>query len=423
MHSFSPKRPRNLAQQSPAQAHPTAKRTGTPTKSKNHGIASPMFTPARRTTSPTVDQSEAEARQAEEEEEYVDEPTPRPLDRDRKSGHRATKSHPNINLQPPTPNLQTSTFSKQARNLHQELDSEQQQQQAHSNTKTRSRTQTDGPFNVGMANVHKTTPGPSILGGTPLRRTPASVPRTVSFNMDVDERSADPSLEPSSAGYAQDGFGLGLGHKQDDQGQGQVYGAGYGQGYANGFAQAQGQGHGQGLGLGVPKPLPKGTPMKRHPGLSGHASVHLPDMTGLTSAVDSPARLVREYKRYQDVSEMGIEDARAVEARLVTALNTVQSTLAQIETENSHSRRRVRELEMELDACKADVARERTRVLEREKEERERVDRERAAEAGERRRRAAQDKEKERNERSGMVQEEEGVRYKQAVEEKKGKTI
>jgi hypothetical protein len=91
-------------------------------------------------------------------------------------------------------------------------------------------------------------------------------------------------------------------------------------------------------------------------------------------------------------------DARA--ARLVGALNAVQTQLAQIEAENTISRRRVRELELELEECKADVARERTRVLEREDtllRQRERVARQ-EADAGDR-------------------------RYQQVVEEKKGKAL
>lgn len=47
-------------------------------------------------------------------------------------------------------------------------------------------------------------------------------------------------------------------------------------------------------------------------------------------------------------------------------LSAVQSQLRDLEDENSISRRRVRELEMELEECKRHVARERTRLLERD---------------------------------------------------------
>lgn len=84
-------------------------------------------------------------------------------------------------------------------------------------------------------------------------------------------------------------------------------------------------------------------------------------------------------------------------ARLLTALNAVQSKLSEIENENSISRRRVQELELELEACKQDVARERTRVLEKEEillQQRRKLARETQTETDE--------------------------RYKQVVEEKKG---
>jgi hypothetical protein len=44
-------------------------------------------------------------------------------------------------------------------------------------------------------------------------------------------------------------------------------------------------------------------------------SVHLPDMTGLTSAVGSPARLVREYRKHH-----AAEDARVVEGEAFLAV-------------------------------------------------------------------------------------------------------
>jgi hypothetical protein len=279
-------------------------------------------TPARRTTSPTVDREE-------EEEEYVDEPTPRP--RAPGKGHAPSRSQPNIQLHPPTPSDSPfSTFTKHAKHLEGEIAAEKNRVNA---LKQRSRTATDGP-------PPRSTPRVQIsVDVPPTRKTPNSVPRTVSFDIREPHHSRssiDIDVRPG------------------------------------------------------PGKAAAGTPLRvdRH----GH-SVHLPDVTGLTSAVDSPARLVREYRKYREN-----EDARVIEARLVTALNTVQSKLAQIEAENSVSRRRVRELEMELEACKEDVKRERTRVLERE-------------EVMMRKQRAAE------------VEEESEMRYKQAVEEKKGRVL
>jgi len=51
---------------------------------------------------------------------------------------------------------------------------------------------------------------------------------------------------------------------------------------------------------------------------------------------------------------------------LLQTLSTVQAQLHELEEENAISRRRVHELELELEECKRDVARERTRLMERE---------------------------------------------------------
>ncbi|OJA21501.1 hypothetical protein AZE42_03288 [Rhizopogon vesiculosus] len=89
--------------------------------------------------------------------------------------------------------------------------------------------------------------------------------------------------------------------------------------------------------------------------------VNLPDLTGLTSAVVSPAKA--NLERY------GIKTAgssKEVEARLIASLNALHAKLAHLETENGVARRRVRELEFELQQCKRDVARERTRIMEQD---------------------------------------------------------
>ncbi|KAH7906510.1 hypothetical protein BJ138DRAFT_1094012 [Hygrophoropsis aurantiaca] len=87
--------------------------------------------------------------------------------------------------------------------------------------------------------------------------------------------------------------------------------------------------------------------------------LHLPDVTGLTSAVISPAKI--SLDRYSIRGSVGPKD---IEVRLVTSLNALHSKLAHLETENSIARRRVRELEFELEECKKDVVKERTRVME-----------------------------------------------------------
>ncbi|KAI0689700.1 hypothetical protein BC835DRAFT_1308236 [Cytidiella melzeri] len=94
------------------------------------------------------------------------------------------------------------------------------------------------------------------------------------------------------------------------------------------------------------------TPMK--------GKLYLPDVTGLTNIVASPAKFGPDYLGYE------VKDDGEIDVRLATTLNVVQSKLAHLESENSISRRRVRELELELEECKRQVTKERTRVLERE---------------------------------------------------------
>ncbi|KAG0704780.1 hypothetical protein DFH29DRAFT_331029 [Suillus ampliporus] len=89
--------------------------------------------------------------------------------------------------------------------------------------------------------------------------------------------------------------------------------------------------------------------------------VNLPDLTGLTSAIVSPAKA--NLERY------GIKTAgssKEVESRLIASLNALHAKLAHLETENGIARRRVRELEYELQQCKRDVARERSRIMDQD---------------------------------------------------------
>ncbi|KAJ3892812.1 hypothetical protein GG344DRAFT_44628 [Lentinula edodes] len=93
-----------------------------------------------------------------------------------------------------------------------------------------------------------------------------------------------------------------------------------------------------------------------------HSKLYLPDVTGLTNAVESPAKgALSTHYPYQSSNE-----PREIEVRLLTVMNTIQDKLEQLEDENGISRRRVRELELELEMCKKDVARERTRVIQKE---------------------------------------------------------
>ncbi|KAF8634161.1 hypothetical protein AX15_001029 [Amanita polypyramis BW_CC] len=112
-------------------------------------------------------------------------------------------------------------------------------------------------------------------------------------------------------------------------------------------------------------PLRKSS-LKMSAGTPRFGKVHLPDVTGLTSAVESPAKMALADGNYMSMTSLRADEtvAREVEARLIKTLNTVQSRLEHLEEENSISRRRVRELEYELEECKREVIKERTRLLE-----------------------------------------------------------
>ena len=108
----------------------------------------------------------------------------------------------------------------------------------------------------------------------------------------------------------------------------------------------------------------------------GKTLVHLPDVTGLTSAVESPAKLIPRRHAYHSKGKLVEIDgehsvrscylsSRLHTAYLLTTLNAVQSKLLHLESENSISRRRVRELEVELNTCQREVARDRVCIAER----------------------------------------------------------
>lgn len=84
----------------------------------------------------------------------------------------------------------------------------------------------------------------------------------------------------------------------------------------------------------------------------------LPDMTGLTSAVETPAKTTRQYRQPRQVQPINPEATKIVQ----DTVEQLAKKLRDVETEQVTSQRRVRELEMDLERCKADVVRERTRV-------------------------------------------------------------
>ncbi|KAI0714073.1 hypothetical protein C8T65DRAFT_806673 [Cerioporus squamosus] len=143
------------------------------------------------------------------------------------------------------------------------------------------------------------------------------------------------------------------------------------------------------------------TPFKR--------GVQLPDVTGLTSAIASPAKVDVEFYGYDP------KDTTEAEARLIATLSVVQNKLAYLEAENSVSRRRVRELELELEACKKEVARERTRIMEHEHSAMR--DDERQRRAASQRERMQQQQRKAEEDQAELAATE--ARYKAAVDEKK----
>ncbi|KAI8986243.1 hypothetical protein BD414DRAFT_578325 [Trametes punicea] len=144
-----------------------------------------------------------------------------------------------------------------------------------------------------------------------------------------------------------------------------------------------------------------------HPGTPFKQRVHLPDVTGLTSAVASPAKVDVEFYGYDP------KETSEHEARLIATLAVVQNKLSHLEAENSVSRRRVRELELELEACKKEVARERTRILEHS------AMRDEVPPAGTRDRRPQQQQQQRKAQRDDAEIAAAEARYKAAVEEKK----
>ncbi|KAG8878574.1 hypothetical protein FRB98_006087 [Tulasnella sp. 332] len=88
------------------------------------------------------------------------------------------------------------------------------------------------------------------------------------------------------------------------------------------------------------------------------SKVHLPDVTGVTSAVDTPVKTRMSYRvaPSPEKSQSNIF--------VNAALDELASRLQQVEHENSTARRRVHELELELDQCKEEAKFERTRLEE-----------------------------------------------------------
>ncbi|QRW06707.1 hypothetical protein RhiLY_05706 [Ceratobasidium sp. AG-Ba] len=90
----------------------------------------------------------------------------------------------------------------------------------------------------------------------------------------------------------------------------------------------------------------------------GGLSIHLPDVTGLTAAVESPSK---PNIRYRDAQVgMPAEGLDADRTLTNAQLEQLSERLRDLERENGTARRRVRELEMELEYCRAEVERSRT---------------------------------------------------------------
>ncbi|CAG8688672.1 1620_t:CDS:2, partial [Acaulospora colombiana] len=85
--------------------------------------------------------------------------------------------------------------------------------------------------------------------------------------------------------------------------------------------------------------------------------VHLPDVTGITTAVATPLKGDVSLKRLPN-KRVSLNQPNGN----ATTLDNLTKRLKDIEKENSTSRRRVKELEMELDTCRKEVAQEKTRL-------------------------------------------------------------
>jgi len=127
-----------------------------------------------------------------------------------------------------------------------------------------------------------------------------------------------------------------------------------------------------GITAAVESPMPAKLAARAHThGRSAGRRIHLPDVTGITAAVESPMRGGQAYYDADEEESVFHGDDHLPNGQAVhDAIEELAGRLSDLEGENSAARRRVRELEMELDSCRADVARERTRVLDAEARER-----------------------------------------------------
>ncbi|KAK0221898.1 hypothetical protein IW262DRAFT_1296528 [Armillaria fumosa] len=156
---------------------------------------------------------------------------------------------------------------------------------------------------------------------------------------------------------------------------------------------------------------PRRSSLRQPVQMSANASksrLQLPDVTGLTSAVESPVRGTYQHYAYQASKE-----ARESDARLLSAISAVQSKLRELEDENGVSRRRVRELEHELELCKIEVTKERSILMQKEEFL---AEQQRELEMEEARRRKGKGKAKARD---ISFSREDTSRYLEVVEEKK----
>ncbi|KAG8736444.1 hypothetical protein FRC10_009315 [Ceratobasidium sp. 414] len=151
-----------------------------------------------------------------------------------------------------------------------------------------------------------------------------------------------------------------------------------------------------------------GEPMSETRNRTIGMSIHLPDVTGLTAAVESPSK---PNVRYRDAQVGMLASGLDADRTMTNAqLEQLSERLRELERENGTARRRVRELEMELEYCKAEVEREKTRANIQEAERTRANEKQVANEREERDRRLRQ---------AEAATAEWETRYREVVEEKK----
>ena len=106
--------------------------------------------------------------------------------------------------------------------------------------------------------------------------------------------------------------------------------------------------------------------------------VQLPNVTGLTVAIESPAK-GQSHQPYEDTAKYEDEEGHGlfsfqflcpptqnISACLQLAMNLLQKRIAHLDMENHTSSKHMKEFEHELDVCRQDVERQRELVMHRE---------------------------------------------------------